>query len=132
MEGRPDRSTMDEAQKTKLIFIAIAAVVTILLIISFVSGNNARKERDALKKEVQANDKEAADKARQQVKLFFLLQRVADQENIEVDEIELARFGLYIVVRRRAWTGDGRRLGAFAQGAQAIRGDPRAQPPAGA
>ena len=54
MEGRQERSSMDEAQKSKLIFISLAAVVTILLIISFVYGNKARTERDAAKKEVEA------------------------------------------------------------------------------
>jgi len=39
MESRPERGTIDEAQKAKLIFISLAAVVTILLIISFVYGN---------------------------------------------------------------------------------------------
>jgi cell division protein FtsB len=54
MEGRPERSSTDEAQKAKLIFISLAAVVTILLIISFVSGNKARTQRDAALKDVQA------------------------------------------------------------------------------
>jgi regulatory protein YycI of two-component signal transduction system YycFG len=44
---------MDEAQKAKLIFISVAAVVTILLIISFVYGNRARNERDAFRKDVE-------------------------------------------------------------------------------
>ncbi len=50
---RPERSSMDEAQKAKLIFISLAAVVTILLIISFVVGNKARTQRDAALKEVE-------------------------------------------------------------------------------
>lgn len=50
---RPERSSMDEAQKAKLIFISLAAVVTILLIISFVYGNKARQARDAALKEVE-------------------------------------------------------------------------------
>jgi regulatory protein YycI of two-component signal transduction system YycFG len=53
MESRPERSSMDEAQKTKLIFISLAAVVTILLIISFVYGNRARNERDAARKDLE-------------------------------------------------------------------------------
>ncbi len=52
MESRPERGNSDEAQKTKLIFISLAAVVTILLIISFVYGNKARAQRDAALKEV--------------------------------------------------------------------------------
>jgi len=53
MESRPERSSMEDAQKTKIIFISLAAVVTILLIFSFVSGNRARNERDAAKKEIE-------------------------------------------------------------------------------
>ena len=53
MESRPERG-IDEAQKSKLIFISLAAVVTILLIISFVYGNKARTQRDAAQKEVEA------------------------------------------------------------------------------
>lgn len=44
---------------------------------------------DALKSELARTEADAGDKARQQVKLYFLLQRVADQEKIEVDEIQL-------------------------------------------
>jgi cell division protein FtsB len=51
MESRPERSSADEAQKAKLIFISLAAVVTILLIVSFVYGNKARQERDVALKE---------------------------------------------------------------------------------
>lgn len=50
---RPERGTMDEAQKAKLIFISLAAVVFLLLIISFVVGNKARTQRDAALKEVE-------------------------------------------------------------------------------
>lgn len=54
MESRPERRAFDDAMKAKLIFIAIAAVVTILLIFSFVGGNKARAQRDAALKEVEA------------------------------------------------------------------------------
>jgi regulatory protein YycI of two-component signal transduction system YycFG len=54
MESRPERGTMDDTQKAKLIFISLAAVVTILLIFSYVSGNKARTQRDAALKEVEA------------------------------------------------------------------------------
>jgi len=53
MESRPERGTTDDAQKAKLIFISLAAVVTILLIFSYVSGNKARTQRDAAIKEVE-------------------------------------------------------------------------------
>lgn len=52
MEGRPERGT-DDPQKAKLIFISLAAVVTILLIFSFVWGNKARTQRDAALKEAE-------------------------------------------------------------------------------
>lgn len=54
MESRPERGTIDDAQKAKLIFISLAAVVTILLIFSYVSGNKARTQLDAAIKEVEA------------------------------------------------------------------------------
>jgi hypothetical protein len=54
MESRPERGSIDEAQKSKLIFISLAAVVMILLIISFVYGNKARTQRDVALKEVEA------------------------------------------------------------------------------
>jgi len=44
---RPDRNEKDDTQKTKLIFLSLAALVTVLLIWSLYSANNARKERDA-------------------------------------------------------------------------------------
>lgn len=34
-------------------------------------------------------EREVAEKARNQVKLYFILQRIADQEDVEIDEIEL-------------------------------------------
>ena len=54
MESRPERSGLEDAQKTKLMFISLAAVVTILLIVSFVYGNRARNERDAARREIEA------------------------------------------------------------------------------
>ena len=54
MESRPDRNAMDDAQKSKLIFIALAVVVLILLLISFVSGNKARTQRDEALKQLES------------------------------------------------------------------------------
>ena len=54
MESRPERGTIDEAQKAKLIFISLASVVLILLVISFVYGNKARTQRDMALKEIEA------------------------------------------------------------------------------
>ncbi len=53
MEGRQDRSSMDDAQKAKLIFISLGAVVLVLLVFSFIGGNKARTQRDAALKEVE-------------------------------------------------------------------------------
>jgi cell division protein FtsB len=52
MESRTERGAEDP-QKAKLIFISLAAVVTILLIFSFVWGNKARTQRDAALKEAE-------------------------------------------------------------------------------
>jgi len=54
MESRPERGTIDDAQKAKLIFISLSVVVLILLIFSYVSGNKARTQRDVALKEVEA------------------------------------------------------------------------------
>jgi len=51
---RPDRSLIDDTQKAKLIFGAIAAVVFILLVFSLVRGNRIRGELDAARKDVQS------------------------------------------------------------------------------
>ena len=51
---RPERGTIDDAQKAKLIFGSIAAVVLILLIFSFMQGNKAKTQRDAAQREVAA------------------------------------------------------------------------------
>jgi septal ring factor EnvC (AmiA/AmiB activator) len=49
---RPDRTEKDDAQKAKLIFFSLAALVTILLIWSFYTANNARHERDQARQEI--------------------------------------------------------------------------------
>ena len=49
---RPDRDLKDDAQKAKLIFFSLAALVTILLIWSFYTANNARRERDQARQEI--------------------------------------------------------------------------------
>jgi cell division protein FtsB len=51
---RPERGSIDDAQKAKLIFGSIAAVVFILLIFSFVQWNKAGSQRDAAVQEVAA------------------------------------------------------------------------------
>jgi len=49
---RPDRTEKDDTQKAKLIFLSLAALVTILLIWSFYTANNARRERDQARQEI--------------------------------------------------------------------------------
>jgi len=50
-----ERSEKDAAQKAKLIFLSFAALVTVLLIISFVYAGKARSERNALRQELEAS-----------------------------------------------------------------------------
>ena len=50
---RPERSEKDDAQKAKLIFLSLAALVTVLLIWSLYVANKARTERDAARQEVE-------------------------------------------------------------------------------
>ena len=51
---RTDRNEKDDAQKAKLIFISLAALVTILLIVTFVYANKARTERNIAREELEA------------------------------------------------------------------------------
>lgn len=51
---RPVRNEKDDAQKAKLIFLSVAALVTILLIVSFVYAGKARSARDVAVKEAEA------------------------------------------------------------------------------
>ena len=57
---RPDRTEKDDAQKAKLIFFSLAALVTILLIWSFYTANNARQERDKARQENEQIRQESA------------------------------------------------------------------------
>jgi septal ring factor EnvC (AmiA/AmiB activator) len=57
---RPDRNEKDDAQKAKLIFFSLAALVTILLIWSFYTANNARRERDQARQEIDTVKQETA------------------------------------------------------------------------
>ena len=51
---RTDRNEKDDAQRTKLIFITLAALVTVLLIVTFVYASKARTERNAARQELEA------------------------------------------------------------------------------
>jgi Tfp pilus assembly protein PilO len=50
---RPDRNEKDDAQKAKLIFISLAVAVVFVLGWSLMSANSARKERDAVRQELE-------------------------------------------------------------------------------
>ncbi len=50
---RPERTEKDDAQKAKLVFLSLAALVTILLIWSLYAANKARTERDAARQETE-------------------------------------------------------------------------------
>jgi Flp pilus assembly protein TadB len=51
---RTDRNEKDDAQRAKLIFISLAALVTILLIVTFVYSSKARTERNTARQELEA------------------------------------------------------------------------------
>jgi hypothetical protein len=51
---RTDRNEQDDAQKAKLIFFSLAALVVILLIWSVAAGSKARSERNAAQTELEA------------------------------------------------------------------------------
>ncbi len=50
---RPERTEKDDAQKAKLVFLSLAALVMILLIWSLYAANKARTERDAARQETE-------------------------------------------------------------------------------
>ncbi len=49
-----DREEKDASQKAKFIFLSVAALVVVLVLVSFIIANKARSERDALGKELEA------------------------------------------------------------------------------
>lgn len=51
---RTDRNEKDDAQKAKLIFLSLAALVAVLLVVSFVYASKARTERNAARQELEA------------------------------------------------------------------------------
>ena len=50
---RPERSEKDDAQKAKLIFLSLAAIVTVLLVWSLYAANKARTERDVARQDLE-------------------------------------------------------------------------------
>jgi hypothetical protein len=74
---RPERTEKDDAQKLKLIFLSLAALVTILLIWSLVTANRARTERDAARQETEVLKQ---DNAR--------LELILKDQNQQLDELK--------------------------------------------
>ena len=74
---RPERSEKDDAQKAKLIFMSLAALVTVLLIWSFVSANNARKERDMARVEAETLKQDNAK-----------LEQLLKEQNVVIDDLK--------------------------------------------
>jgi len=50
---RTDRNEKDDAQKAKLIFLSLAALVVVLLIWSIAAASKARSERDSAKRDLE-------------------------------------------------------------------------------
>ena len=74
---RPDRNEKDDTQKAKLIFLSIAAVVTILLIWSFYTANKAKTERDKAVQEVEMLKQDSAK-----------LEQMLKEQNLINDELK--------------------------------------------
>lgn len=74
---RTERNDKDDAQKAKLIFFSLAALVMVLLIWSLYVANKARTERDAAKQEVEVLKQDNA-------KLELLLR----DENQTIDDLK--------------------------------------------
>jgi DNA-binding protein H-NS len=79
MEGqmdRPERTDKDDNQKLKLIFLTLAALVTILLIWSLVTANRARTERDVARQEAETLKQDNAK-----------LEQFLKDQNLKIDEL---------------------------------------------
>jgi hypothetical protein len=74
---RPEHTEKDDAQKAKLIFLSLAALVTILLIWSLYAANKARTDRDLARQE--------AETLKQNTATIELLLR---DQNTEIDELK--------------------------------------------
>jgi hypothetical protein len=74
---RPERTETNDSQKAKLIFLSLAALVTILLIWSFVSANTARKERDTARQETETLRQDNAK-----------LEQLLKDQNVMIDDLK--------------------------------------------
>jgi septal ring factor EnvC (AmiA/AmiB activator) len=74
---RTERNEKDDTQKAKLIFLALAALVVVLLIVSFGYANKARNELNAKNQELELVKQDNA-------KLELLLK----DQNVEIDALK--------------------------------------------
>jgi len=74
---RPERNEKNDAQKVKLIFLSLAALVTVLLIWSLYAANKAKADRDAAKQEVEALKQDNAK-----------LEQLLKDQNQEIDALK--------------------------------------------
>ena len=74
---RPERSEKDDAQKAKLIFLSLAALVTVLLIWSLYASNKARTERDVARQDLEMMKQDNAK-----------LEQLLKDENQTIDDLK--------------------------------------------
>jgi Tfp pilus assembly protein PilO len=74
---RPERTEQDDAQKAKLIFLSIAALVIILLVWSLYVANKAKTERDAARQETEMIRQDVAK-----------LEQMLRDQNLEMDSLK--------------------------------------------
>ena len=74
---RPDKLEKGDTQKAKLIFLSLAALVTILLIWSLYTANRARMERDAAKQDLEMARQDTAK-----------LEQMVKDQNQEIDALK--------------------------------------------
>ena len=74
---RPERSEKDDAQKAKLIFLSLAALVTVLLIWSLYVANKARTERDVARQDLEMMKQDNAK-----------LEQLLKDENQTIDDLK--------------------------------------------
>ena len=74
---RTERNEKDDSQKAKLIFLAVAALVVVLLIVSFGYANKARNELNAKNQELELVKQDNA-------KLELLLK----DQSVEIDALK--------------------------------------------
>jgi len=74
---RPERTEHSDNQKAKLIFLSLAALVTLVLLWSLYAANKARGERDAAKQETETLKQDNAK-----------LEQLLKDQNQEIDALK--------------------------------------------